>query len=134
MPLDRARLSKLLALTTSDNDHEAIGCIRAANRMLAAEKLSWEEVLAGPVTNFTVTVTRRPDEPPQSDGAWSAPHLRDKVIIDLMFRTVYAQPRTDNDEFWQFMDSIHHRWEQHGNLTQSQYWALKRSYNRARKN
>ena len=43
--IDRARLAKLLALSASPNDNEALACIRAANKMVQAAGKSWDEVL-----------------------------------------------------------------------------------------
>lgn len=132
--LDRAKLTKLLAMTTSDSDGEALNALRLANRMLTAEKLTWEEVLSAPAGNMlTVTVTRHPGPGAFQDADWVAPHLKDRLVIEIMFRAIFAQPRSDNEEFWQFMDSIHNRWQQYHNLSQGQYDALKRSYNRVRR-
>ncbi len=122
-------------MTTSDNDGEALNALRMANKMLAAEKLTWDEVLAatGSQVNINIGYKRGPyAEPYKAEADWVAPHLRDAVIIDLMFRTIYAQPR-NNDEFFQFVDSVHNRWQKHGNVTQGQYQALQRSYQRVRK-
>lgn len=130
MPLDREKLTKLLAMTTSTNDHEALAALRLANAMLTREKLSWEQALAAPERTVTVTVSRQP-EPYKAEENWSSPHLSDKVMIDLMFRAIYAQPRSGNEEFWQFMDSIHQRWQQFGSLSPGQYQALRNCYRRA---
>lgn len=46
--MDFQRLAKLLALTTSENDHEALSAIRQANKLLKAEKLTWEQVIQSP--------------------------------------------------------------------------------------
>lgn len=131
--MDKAKLAKLLAMTTSTHDGEAINAMRLANEMILKAGLTWENVLTTVGhPGFTVTVTRHkaPEQRPYEE--WVAPHLRDKASIDLMFRTIYAQPRTDNEEFWQFMDSIHERWTRHGNLTQKQYSALVRCYQKVR--
>lgn len=122
-------------MTTSENDGEALNAMRMANKLLTAEKATWEEVLASRAApSFTMTVTRRDAPAPYKaeDGGWIAPHLKDKVIIDLMFRTIYSQPRS-NEEFFQWVDSVHNRWQTHGNVTQAQYAALQRSYQRVRK-
>lgn len=42
---DFNRLKKLMSMTTSDNDTEALGAIRAANKILAGEPTDWEKVL-----------------------------------------------------------------------------------------
>lgn len=131
--LDKTRLAKVLALTQSDKDHEALAAMRKANEIIKGEGLTWDELLhALPSRGVTVTVTRNhftQDAPPASDN-WVPPHLRDKVIIDLMFRTVMAQPRHDGEDIWTFLDSIFQRWETHGNLTQGQYRGLQNCYRR----
>lgn len=127
MPLDREKLGKLLALSASDNEHEALGCLRAANRMLKAENMTWADVLAGPEKSFRVTIAR---EPFTAEENWVAPHLKDKVMIDLMFRSVYSQPRTGNEDFWRWLDDIHNKFETYGHLTQAQYRGLRNSYQR----
>lgn len=126
MPLDREKLTKVLAMTTSPVSHEALAAIRTANAMLTRENMTWEDVLTVAPTNMRISITRGP-----IDEDWVAPHLKDKVVIDLMFRCVFSAPHSNNDPFWKFMDSIHQRWLQHGNLSQGQYSALKRSYQRA---
>jgi hypothetical protein len=134
--LDREKLLKLLRLTTSDHVHEVAGAMRAANRLIEAEKMTWEDVLAGPEKSFRISIHReQPQATPngfyEGEEAWTPPHLKDKVIIDTMFRAVYAQPRTGNDSFWDWLDDIHGKFEQHGSLTNGQYQALARCYRRA---
>lgn len=46
--LDRVKLLKILNLTTSDNDGEALNAIRAANRMLKQAMMPWDRVLHPP--------------------------------------------------------------------------------------
>lgn len=43
--LDRERLAKVLALTTSPNDSEALSAMRKANEIIKGEGLTWDEVL-----------------------------------------------------------------------------------------
>lgn len=118
----------MLALTTSSNDSEALAAIRKANDIVKGENLLWSDVLAqqqGTAINISLRPAR---ENPQD---WMAPHLKDKVVIDLMFRAIFAQPRTSNEEFWQFMDSVHNQWQANGSLTPAQYTAIRRCYSRA---
>lgn len=56
--MDREKLAKLLALTASDNDHEALAAMRAANRMLKAADKAWEDVLEGPERVLRVSISR----------------------------------------------------------------------------
>lgn len=54
-------LKKCMALTTSSNDPEALMALRAANRILASETLTWEKVLDRVVT--VVNEFEAEDEP-----------------------------------------------------------------------
>lgn len=133
MELDRAHLAKIIAMTTSTNDNEALSAVRKANEYLAACQISWADVLREDLLN-TVNITLARAPPPasayaQEDG-WMPPHLNDKTVIEMMFRAVYSVPRGDNEEFWQWLDSIHQRFQEYGNLTPAQYTSLRRSYNR----
>ncbi len=124
--LDRGRLSKLMAMTTSDNDNEALAALRLANAMLAREKATWEEVLAPATRTLSVSIRR---EPYQAEEAWVAPHLRDEVVISAMFAKLFDTAPTP--EFMKLLKSVHSRWIKHGNLTQGQYQAIRNAYNRA---
>jgi len=42
--MDQVKLAKLLMLTTSDSDGEALNAVRAANVILKKAKKNWEEV------------------------------------------------------------------------------------------
>lgn len=46
MTINVDRLTKLLNLTQSDNDHEALSALRMANRYLNDQKTSWALLLA----------------------------------------------------------------------------------------
>lgn len=127
--MDREKLAKLLAMTTSDNDHEALAALRMANKMLTAERATWGEVLAAGGASVRITLQREPYQPEEN---WQPPHLRDKVIIDQMFRVVYAQPRTGNEELWQFIDSVHQWWQDKQFLTPRQYAAIRAIVTRVR--
>lgn len=133
--MDRNRLIKVLALTTSSNDGEALNAIRKANEIIKGEGLTWEQVLQQVTVRETnITVHRHGMAgAARQEPSWVPPHLQDPIIIELMFRAVFAMPRSDNEEFWQFLESIHNRWRTHKNLTEKQYDALRRSYLRAKK-
>jgi len=45
--LDKTRLVKLVMMTTSNHDGEALNAIRMANSLLAANKLNWSDILLG---------------------------------------------------------------------------------------
>lgn len=126
MPLDKAKLAKIMALTTSDSGGEALAAVWMANKLLAAEKLTWEEVLASTPPAVRISIQRQPYT---AEENWSPVHLRDKVMIDLMFRIIYTQPRGE-ESFWQWLDDVHEKFRRYGQLTQGQYTALRKSYQR----
>jgi hypothetical protein len=45
MSIDKSKLIKLLNLTTSSNDHEALQAIRFANKILENNKLTWDDLI-----------------------------------------------------------------------------------------
>lgn len=60
MPLDRNRFVKVLLLTQSDNDGEALAAIRAANRMLSEAGVGWGGLISG----SHVKTSHKADAPP----------------------------------------------------------------------
>lgn len=133
MLLNRKLLAKILSMMADEtSDGEVLNAARMATNMVKEAGTTWEQVLnAQPQRAVTVTVTRHeaPQQAEQPEG-WLAAHLKDKVTIDMMFRAVFAQPRSSNEEFWQFMDSLHHWFNTHGSLSQKQYQALRSAYTR----
>lgn len=133
--LDRAKLAKLLALTVSDNDGEAINAMRLANKLVKQAGLDWEQALAPPPAvqvvvrgnRVDVDLTPRPGGMDHAEGA----HLSNENIIGIMFKAVLSQQRIGNTEFWAWVDDIKEKFDKHGRLTQGQYDALRRSYSRA---
>ena len=110
-------LTKLLAMTTSSNDHECLVAIRKANAMLAGRNMTWELFIKG----------RYPK------GAFSDNEVQvkyDDDEIEEMFETVMRN--VAGTSFADFIDSIHTWWEEKGFLTEKQFNALKRAYNQAR--
>jgi hypothetical protein len=71
VPLDRQKLVKLLAMTTSDKDPEALAAIRLANAMLDREKMTWGDVLKEAGTTLNIVLTRY-----KADDSWDKNPLR----------------------------------------------------------
>lgn len=129
--MDKDRLVKLLGMTTSEHDGEALNAMRMANALVQAAGKTWAEVLA---TQNTINISLQRAQPTANPYAgtatdWSPPHLTDKVIIDTMFRAIYAQPRSHSD-FWNWVDDVHAYWTKHQRVTNAQYQGLRRCYNR----
>lgn len=128
MPLDRERLAKLMAMTTSDKDPEALSALRMANKMLSAERTTWGDILRDVPRDIRLSIFANAE--PDHTG-WEDPaYLSDKVQIDLMFRCIYSAPRTGNEDFWRIMDAMHESYKQHGRLTAAQYKIIRHAYGR----
>lgn len=131
--LDRERLAKILALTTSDHDGEALSAIRKANEIIKGEKLTWDEVLVqvtGTVINIRASRYPANGEQYEPTESWVPPHLTDAPVIEMMFRAIYAA-LTPGTEFAQFLDSVYAWWQKNKSLTPKQYQAVRTAYNRA---
>lgn len=128
MTLDRAKLAKLLALTTSDNDGEALNAVRLANKLVKNANETWDSVLAQQavvsVRVFDMTPAKTA-APPWDDDT----RLTNAAVINQMFEKVYSVPR-DGSDFWNWLDDIRRKWDANGRLTAGQYDGLRRSYAR----
>jgi hypothetical protein len=130
VPLDKAKLAKIMAMTTSDKEPEVLAAISLANALLKRENLTWGDVFNDVPQGMRITIQRNATRQDEDLSPSNAPHLRDKVTIDLMFRTIYQQPRSDNEGYWQWLDNVHEKWMRYGRLTQGQYNGVRNSYQR----
>lgn len=103
----RAMLAKLIGMTGSAHDGEALTAVRMANAYLQKHKLTWAEVLEA--------------EPLSPDEAL-------KLEIEEAFKIV-GSPLGG---FGEFIASIREQWEQQGWLSKKQREALFRARDRKR--
>jgi hypothetical protein len=71
--LDKERLAKLLSMTGSDHDAEALAAIRKANELLRLNKKSWSDVL-GPDAPAIEPARPAPSSPVRPPAARSSPY------------------------------------------------------------
>lgn len=113
---------KLMMMTASDQDQEALTALRMANSILASLNRNWEEVLRGKVMV-------------QGSSSYSPPNNfvkhDDAKDIDPMFETLMREV-SPHSSFREFIEDVHKYWEQRGYLTDNQYKALKRAVERTR--
>ena len=113
------QLKKLMQLTTSNNDPEALNALRRANALLAEAGVDWDRVFSRCVT-VGVDVEAAPDEDrPLSDR------------ISAAFEEVLSQDLTG--DFATFVDSLHRQWETTGRLSPRQQEALFKAAERRRR-
>lgn len=133
-------LVKLMMMTTSPNDGEALTAIRKANALLAAANVNWAEFLSAVETTkkqedqeYRKPPSQRRRERTQDDNAFSdvgrgsQQKYDDASIIDPMFDAAFANAR---GSFVDFLESVHAWWLDKGFLTEAQYYAVKRSSER----
>ena len=104
------KLKKLMGQTASENDHEALAALRAANRVLATNALTWERVLSRTV-NVIAEVEEAPDALDQgADG-------------DLIEQARRATERSNNGR--NFVNSVSEQFHEKGFITVKQRIALR---------
>jgi hypothetical protein len=59
------------------------------------------------------------------------PHLRNQETLGIIFKAIYAQPRTGNEDYWRVIDSIHEGFLKHGCVTGAGYSIIREAYRRA---
>jgi hypothetical protein len=142
--VDRDRLTKLMRMTESSADGEALNALRLANKMLREAGLHWGDVLGGSGTDRSHLVPPskrgRGFNPKPSGAAYGRRAESQKydgsrgrntgddiaMMLDALGR------RRNSIDFQMFLGSVTQFWEKNGYLTDNQYAAILRSYEAAR--
>lgn len=106
--LNISKITKLLMLTTSDNDSEALVAIRSANGILNRAKTTWSDFIS------SLTHRRNTQAHEQS------------VSIDEIFIFVLGNLRGPGPR--EFIESLYAQWNDTGELSPRQYDALIKFY------
>jgi NACalpha-BTF3-like transcription factor len=127
-----AKFVKLMMLTTSESDNEALVALRKANALLAEANVNWEEFLTAVSANAVAPSASRSRPPRKDDDGFSdigrdaKGHYIDADDINMLFEQAYAKTRPGGS-FREFLDSVHIWWEGNGFLTEKQYAAIRRA-------
>jgi hypothetical protein len=139
--VDIERLTKLMRMTESAHDGEALNALRLANKILRDANLHWGDVLT-PKRNdnsHLVPPSKRPGFNKKPNGAAYGRRAErsrydggkgrheDPEIEDWFDRLDQRQHSLD---FRMFLSSVRGFWERHGYLTDNQYDAVKRAVER----
>jgi hypothetical protein len=125
--MDKNRLIKLLNLTFSENDYEALAAIKAANKLLKEEKILWGDV----VHNTTSTTYHNNDyfysynQPRWED----VPRYQNIVKVLDMARTDYSLTKWELEFYVKVRDMITLR----SDLSYKQDECLMKMYHKYRK-
>lgn len=102
MKIDRALLAKLLSMTDSQHDAEALAAIRKANQLLRFQAATWSDVLQpprlGPPGFMASDAESAPAELPS--GYQRAAQYRDAFRREAMVLRLLAFP------FWIFVEAL----------------------------
>jgi hypothetical protein len=140
--IDREKLCKLMRMTESENDGEALNALRAANRMLLAEQVNWFEVLGMPrgkrQTPYDPTrkTPEQANEERRKAAEWAraedrkAREAQMEKVYDPNIGTMFAYVKAHNREssLATLLHAMQEYYLQEGYLNKQQYDALKRTY------
>lgn len=120
---DFNQLRKLMQMTTSDSDREALTAIRKANEIIARSDTTWERV-------FGRLVTVDPGIEPDPESMRKAPDAagRRRYLGDLLEDVAGAS----SGSFLDFVADLQRQFEERGTLTPAQVDALERARARER--
>ena len=116
---DYAMFLKLLNLTTSSFDHEALSAIRMANAVLARQNHTWEDLLAGKVVMIAA-----PDSKIVGEKSATGTRHYNGAVINAYFNSL---SRRDLGTFQDWVNSVREWWDTKGFLTEAQFTTLKRA-------
>ena len=124
-----AKIIKLMNLSTSDNDHEALLALRNAQRIVTLHNKSWEDLLKKSEQNQLISTTQ-----PQRNSSYSPidkpprPRARNKQsTYDLqayLFEFIFQKDMDTGQKA--FVKSLHSFWCRQGELTSKQQDVLER--------
>lgn len=122
-PGQLSMLVKVLNLTTSPNDAEALAAARKANDLLKRGSTSWEQLLG----NGGATTPMFDED----DGSLGGRDDAEARAIDAAFEEVFKLGDL-RGSFEDFMDSIYQQWKEKHSLSPKQRAALFRAAENAR--
>jgi hypothetical protein len=134
----KQRIVKLLNLSASENDHEALLALRNAQKLMKQGGLTWEALFTVSSTSSTRTAT--PRARPRKAAKPPATPKRDIEVppepkykparakyrwLRQLFEFILAQELTTRQK--EFFRGLHSSWVEYGSLTPKQQDALERT-------
>jgi len=110
---------KLMMMTTSPSEGEALTAIRMANGLLMEANLNWDEFLRGKAKVYTAS----------GQSSYSGKKYQNADEIEAMLNDVLSTIKRGTS-FYSFIESLNDWWEANSFLTEKQYNALRKSYER----
>jgi hypothetical protein len=117
---------KVLGMTTSTHDGEALAAIRKANELLKAAGVTWREYIeAVDITRKAKGGKQAPPPPPPQDDFEDIEVDEIREMLDVLLRTVSPQ-----SPFRNFIESVNQQFCDNGHLSEKQIAAIRKSYKR----
>lgn len=123
-------LVKFMELTFSENDNEALASLRMANKLLAADGITWERVFKR-LVSIDVEAAEPDDAPvglrqaqPRRQPATVASGTATQDYIKELFDVVYEKSLSDSA--MDFVDSLHSQFLESKSLSPKQLEALQK--------
>jgi len=113
---------KLMKMTTSPNEGEALNAVRMANAILLEANLDWEDFLRG-----KAQIVHKAEG--GKAAAFSGKKFTNSVEIESMLNTVMDNINRGTS-FYKFIKSLRDWWDSNKFLTEKQYNALRKTYER----
>ena len=112
---------KLMKMTTSPSEGEALNAIRMANSLLLEANLDWDDFLRGKAKIVGGSAS--------SQTTYSGKKYTNSNEIESMLEAVLNNVRSGTS-FRTFIESLRDWWESNQFLTEKQYNALRKTYER----
>ena len=117
------RLVKILNLTSSENDHEALVAIRHANKLLLKESLTWGKLLQRDATKyeFKASYEEATDDEDEEDEDY-------EENVTNIFESILKSTQSKNT--MSFVESVYGQYKKKGYLSPKQTQAIQDIYDR----
>lgn len=112
---------KLMMMTQSSSEREALTAIRKANGLLMEANLNWDEFLRGKAKIDGSAISNQ--------ASYGGKKYQNAVEIEAMLNSVLSIIK-QGTSFYTFIQSLNEWWEGNGFLTEKQYNALRKTYER----
>lgn len=118
-----SQLKRIMGMTTSTNDNEALVAMRKANAMLARHSLTWEDVLSRSVAPAAATYTNNSFGEPDIDRGV-------KPIAEQVSEAFEKLRGKNLGSYRQFIDDLEYDFKENGYLSVAQRMALMKTVQR----
>lgn len=124
----KERFTKLMALSGSDNDHEALLALRKAQKILQTENISWEGLLAS--KTIYIEANKEKNAPKRESFRFDKIPKMPKndeskgIFKDIKKKFSILDGKNFDPDTARFLKSLHTHWMLKGTLSEKQLYCL----------